>query len=250
MEGGVVDIFATKGIEYLLVIGFLGALILFWVLLFRSPAGARQRVRVMERLDPSGWFSLPEGFLVHQGHAWTRPETRGTVLAGMDDFAQKLVGEADAIDLPPVGSRLEQGGRGWAMQVGGRTIPVLSPVSGEVVAVNEDAVERPTLVNREPYGEGWLVKVRTPRWRADRAGLMSGALARAWMAENIGALRRVMAPQLGLALQDGGTPVQGIARTLAPDDWDQLASHFLMTADDGDQARVEGGQDDASRDGG
>lgn len=106
---------------------------------------------------------------------------------------------------------------------------MLSPVDGTVVAVNERLLDSPEVLDRDPYGEGWLLKVRAPRAAANAKQLLSGALARRWMEEACDGLRTLMSPELGRAYQDGGVPVDGMARSLDPARWDEVARRFLLT---------------------
>src|SRR3990170_7100744 len=89
------DFLPTKGVEYLLVLGYLALLVPFWWFFFgqassRVPASAR----VARRLAPSPaeMFRVPEGVMFHAGHAWARPEEAGVMTVGLDDFAQQLMG--------------------------------------------------------------------------------------------------------------------------------------------------------------
>lgn len=231
MEGPeYVDIFATKGIEYLLVIGFLLTLVYFWRLLNR-PARLPVRPGVPGNLASSliGWFYLADDLYYHQGHSWVRPENDDVVRVGIDDFAQKLLGRPGSVCLPPVGSRVVQGEKGWKLQVDTEPIDVLSPVHGEVVAVNEDVLHSPELINQDPYEKGWLLKVRVSKLETNLKNLLSGRLARAWMEETVNTLRERYAGDLGIVLQDGGVPVVGIARNLSADKWPEIAMEFLLT---------------------
>jgi glycine cleavage system H protein len=231
MEGfSYVDLFATKGIEYLLVIGFLLVLVLYWRLL-NQPAKAPLALRVAAtRVAPlRGWFQLAEGLYYHQGHTWAMPEDNDVVRIGIDDFAQSLLGKPQSINLPRIGTRIEQGEKGWNLQVDSKSIDMLSPVNGEVVAINEEIIESPDLVNQDPYGKGWLAKVRVSKLKTDIKNLLSGRLATAWIQETQDALRERMTGHLGLALQDGGLPVTGIARILSPENWDEMAMEFLLS---------------------
>ncbi len=225
-----IDMFPTKGIEYVLVILFLAALILFWRWLggSRSPAPAASFARARAR-RPSRWFDLPEGRYFHAGHAWAVPAGGGIVRVGMDDFSQKLVGLPSSVRLPAVGEQLHQGRPGWGLQVGGRSVPQLSPVDGVVVARNEALASDPTLVNRDPYEGGWLLEVEVPPLAAGVKTLMRGALARAWLQTSEDALFGLMPREVGVVMQDGGIPVTGIARALSPRDWDRIAAEFLLT---------------------
>ncbi len=232
MEGFTyVDLFATKGIEYLVVIGFLLMLIPLWRLL---SAPARTGVATVRRLAPalSSWFSLPEGLYYHQGHSWAVPEGRGLVKVGLDDFAQKLMGRPARVELPKVGSRVEQGEVGWRLGVDSKTIEMLSPVTGEVVAVNKEVLESPQVINEDPYGRGWLMMIRPHNVMANIKNLLKGKLASAWMEATTDALRERMGGEMGLLYQDGGLPLSGIARALSPEGWDRLAKEFFLTAEE------------------
>jgi glycine cleavage system H lipoate-binding protein len=225
-----VDLFATKGIEYLLVIGFLLVLVLYWRLL-NQPIKAPFALGVAERraAPVNGWFRLAEGMYYHQGHSWAMPEDDDVVKIGIDDFAQRLLGKPHSINLPRIGARIEQGEKGWKLQVDSKSIDMLSPVNGEVLAINEEILVSPDLINQDPYGKGWLAKVKVSKMKTDLKNLLSGKLAKAWMQETENTFRERMAGHLGLALQDGGLPVAGIARILSPESWDEIAMEFLLS---------------------
>jgi glycine cleavage system H lipoate-binding protein len=226
---GYVDIFATKGIEYLMVVGFLIMLVVFWRVLIRSPRPAVARAHGARPAGPQAWFDLAEGLFYHQGHTWAAPEDDGVVRVGLADFAQKLVGVAQGIEVPGVGSRVEQGEKGLELNVDSKSIEVLSPVGGEVLAINEEVLRSPGLINEDPYGKGWLFKVRVPQLSANLRNLLSGRLARVWMEGTVKSLKRRMESDLGPVLQDGGVPVVGIAKDLSPDEWEEIAADFLHT---------------------
>jgi glycine cleavage system H lipoate-binding protein len=224
------DPFATKAIEYLLVIGFLMAFIWYWrILNRRAPSAVSQGVARAAGMPAGSWFRLPANLYYHLGHGWARPEKEDVVRVGIDDFAQKLLGATRAVALPEVGARVGQGERGWQLDVGAKSIDVLSPVEGEVIERNEAALRSPELINNDPYGDGWLIKIRSPRMKANLRSLLHGRLARAWMEMTENALRHKMSEQLGPVLQDGGTPISGIARGLSPEHWDEIARDFLLT---------------------
>lgn len=229
MEGFTyVDLFATKGIEYLLVIGFLLVLLPFWRFL-RVPA--RTGLEAVRRAMSSvaQWFHLPEELYYHQGHSWAMPQGPDLVRVGVDDFAQKLVGKSDSISLPKVGSRIEEGEVGWKLGSDSKNIDMLSPITGDVVAVNKDIAKNPDLINQDPYGKGWLMMVKPDNKRATVKNLLTGRLATAWMEKTADTLRERIGGELGIVYQDGGLPVTGIAKALSPDEWDKMASEFLLT---------------------
>ncbi len=230
MESG--DLFATKGMEYLIVIAYLVVLVIFWRLL-QVPGGLGGVRRAVPRAAATvgRWFDVRDGYFFHQGHSWALPDGGNgeTVRVGMDDFAGRLIGRPDAIALPGVGERLQQGERAWEISAEGASIPMLAPVDGEVVAVNAAVLERPELASRDPYENGWLLEVKVDdRDRLSR-NLLSGRLARQWMETVAERLRLQQVGDLGYVLPDGGTPVDGFARALAPDRWDELARELLLS---------------------
>lgn len=219
------DPYMVKAIEYLVGVGFLALFVVFWRFVNVEPVAAPVRAWVSQFAD---WFQVPEGVMFHRGHGWARPEAAGVMTVGLDDFAQQLVGPLAAVDLPQPGASLKAGQRGWSLRVGGKSVDMLSPVSGKVLAVNADVAENAELANEDPYGRGWLMKVEVPReWRLKH--LLSGTAARKWMAKVSEELTASMTPGLGALAQDGGLPVHGIARGMDEEHWDEIARRFLHT---------------------
>ena len=223
-----VDIFATKGIEYILVIGFLVAFVLFSRLLNTSKKPSRVPASASARRAPL-WFAVPEGLYYHQGHTWAIPESDEVVRIGIDDFAQKLIGIPKAIRMPKAGETLRQAQKALKLQINGKAVEVLAPVSGEVIAVNKEVEQHPELVNEDPYHRGWLLRVKDRNLATELKNLLSGKLAKTWMHETEHALRQRMYGDLAVALPDGGVPVSGIARSLDPENWDKVAKEFLLS---------------------
>lgn len=222
------DPYTAKAIEYLLGITFLLLFIGYWqYVMGGETAGARVAQRVRLRLPDM--FRLPEGVLLHPGHAWARLESAGTAMVGMDDFAQQLVGPLKAVHVPHVGSLIEQGERAWTLKADGKSVDMLSPVSGRVVAVNDEALSSPRAISDDPYGRGWLVKIQTPRFTANSKQLLAGNAARQHLSSSWDELSAMLTPALGMTMHDGGTPVNGFARGIDEKDWDAVARRFLLS---------------------
>ena len=240
------DLFATKGVEYIVVIGFLALLTVAWHLI-RSPADAESTGDGL-RLD---WRSVLRGvglpetdFLFHPGHAWARLSSDEDVaVVGWDDFARRLVGPADEFRLPAPGTRLTAGAPGWHIGAGGRELEMLAPVDGEVQAVNSAVLEDPTLASRDPYGNGWLMRVGIPSREPVRRNLLAGRLARSWSELTERALQAIAAEApdaaLGAVLADGGEPSEGLARALAPDSWEEVVQRFFLLDPEGESGVSE-----------
>lgn len=226
METIATDPLATKGVEYLVVLVFLGVLPFYWRYLNGAPRLAPSRALARDGAL-SGWFRLPDLALFHPGHTWAVPAGPGRYRVGVDDFAQKVLGGAASVALPDVGSRLAPGAPAWALDVAGSRFELPAPVGGRVVARNEAALRDPALINADPYGAGWLLEVESPRWRSGAGSLLRGGRAKEWLARAEAALRLRMSPEVGAVLQDGGVPVSGIARALSEEKWDELARELL-----------------------
>jgi glycine cleavage system H protein len=237
------ELFATKGIEYLIVIGYLALLVPVWLMLTRPRAVAQVKAAGRRAAQWAlDWFRVPEGVLFHRGHTWAVPDKTSVegrlVRVGLDDFAHALVGTPSRVVLPAPGQLLRQGEVGWKLDFDGRLVDMLSPITGRVVEVNTAVLESPDAL-RDPYGAGWLARVSVPARGSGLKNLLSGALARAWMEQTVTALRRRMSGDLEMAMQDGGAPVEGFVRHLSADQWAAVAAEFFMTADAGRDAPVE-----------
>lgn len=174
-------------------------------------------------------YQLPESLHYHRGHTWARPIDAGTVAVGIDDFARRLLGSTSKVKPPAVGTWVRQGAPAFSVAVDGRAAEVLSPVEGEVVEVNEALRDHPSLPAADPYGRGWLFKVRPSDLRASLRNLFSGTLARRFTEDARQALDLRLMALSGSVLQDGGEPVADFALHLSPQDWRRLVGHFLLT---------------------
>jgi glycine cleavage system H lipoate-binding protein len=231
----ILTLYGAKGLEYVIAISFLVLFVPFWRYAMGTrpapePAVVRAAQAVPAHSDLVEWFRVARDVVYHPGHAWARAaEAANAVLVGADDFAQKLVGPLRAIELPAPGTTVRQGEPAWRLHAGGKALEMLSPVDGVVTAVNRAVVDNPDLLRHDPYGTGWLLQVRSPRFAAQRKGLLSGRMAHRWVEDATNALRLRMSPDLGLAMQDGGVPVDGIAQALSPEDWERVAREFLLS---------------------
>lgn len=102
----------------------------------------------------------PEDLQYARTHEWVRTEENGIVTVGITDHAQHLLGELVYVELPEVGTVLDAGDDSAVVESVKTASDVYAPVSGEVIAINEALVGKPALVNEEPYGDGWLYRLR------------------------------------------------------------------------------------------
>jgi glycine cleavage system H protein len=147
---------------------------------------------------------------------------------GIDDFARRLVGRISRIELPRVGETVRQGAAGFRIHRDRLSTWMLSPLDGEVVDVNREALEDPGLISRDPYGKGWLFAVRTPDLKRAIQNLISTNMVGAWMGSAARALRFKVHHRVGLAYQDGGELVQDVVSELGEGRWNELTAEFLL----------------------
>jgi glycine cleavage system H lipoate-binding protein len=174
-------------------------------------------------------FDVPMDYHFHDGHAWARVENGGCIRIGLDDFSMKLLGKADAFDLPLMGKELDQGKVGWGLNRKGNLADVLSPVGGVIVEVNSKVRENPGLANREPYADGWLFMVRSPDIKAAMNKLMTDHQSLNWMAHEVGQLEQMIEDVAGPLAADGGYLADDIYGNLPDLGWNRLTHAFLRT---------------------
>jgi len=103
--------------------------------------------------------NIPTDLRYSSEHEWVRADGDIATI-GVTDYAQDQLGDIVYLDLPAAGATLKQMEKMGEIESVKAVSDLFSPVSGEVLEVNQDAVDSPELVNAEPYGRGWLLKVR------------------------------------------------------------------------------------------
>lgn len=93
-------------------------------------------------------------------HEWARVESDGTVTVGITDHAQESLGDVVFVECPEVGSNVSAGEEAGVVESVKAASDIFSPVSGEVVAVNDALEDAPETVNESPYDDGWFFKVK------------------------------------------------------------------------------------------
>jgi len=102
---------------------------------------------------------VPEDLFYSEEHEWLRLDD-DVAIVGITDFAQDQLGDIVYVDLPEVGATIEVGSVVGELESTKSVSDVYSPVSGEVIAINPELEGSEELINSDPYGEGWLFKVR------------------------------------------------------------------------------------------
>lgn len=105
-------------------------------------------------------MNILEDRMYNEGHLWCLPEDDTTVLVGISDNAQNNLGEITFIELPEAGASVNQGKPLGIIESIKVVNEMLSPVDGIVIEANDKLSDSPTTVNDDPYGDGWMLRIR------------------------------------------------------------------------------------------
>lgn len=120
--------------------------------------------------------NLPDDLYYNvENNVWARKEADGTITVGMTAYACSLAGEIVSYTPKKVGKEIEQNKSVSTVESGKWVGPVKAPVTGEVTATNEAVSAKPGTINADPYGAGWMVKMKPTNWDGESAALITGA---------------------------------------------------------------------------
>jgi glycine cleavage system H lipoate-binding protein len=216
--------------------------ILFWPLfLLAVPVGVLTVAAYVVSPNFRGWLDakidkqapckglrLAWGIDLHPSHSWARIMF-WHVLVGADDLVQAALGPVQAVDLPPVGKRVEEGDRLFSLRRGNRCVEVRAPITGTVLARNEMLTKHPGFVNDEPFHRGWAVRLRAEDVGESKRRLLHGDEARTWFGREIDRLMTSLHAdeEVRTCLADGGAVVHDLYRHIDDDAWKRLTESFF-----------------------
>ena len=176
-------------------------------------------------------FLLDDTVYYHRGHLWLQ-RVNGKMRLGLDDFGQWLLGDIEKITFP---RRKERVGRSQALlriSCSHGTAEIASPLSGTVVEVNESVRQDSSLINADPYGEGWLIELRLAKDDLDRLeqqseGFYSGRNVHRWLENEVDRLHDVLETEIGVTMGDGGQLTSNLRDAITTKQWSILIKTFL-----------------------
>jgi len=117
----------------------------------------------------------------HPEHMWLKVENENEATLGFDDFGQQLAGEILYVELPQKGRTIEQDKVICSIEAGKWVGRLISPISGVVTAVNEELDFDASLINKDPYGDGWILRVEPSNLETELKNLLQGDAAVEWL---------------------------------------------------------------------
>lgn len=203
---------------------------------FRDAAHAHRASRPLVALESGGAdlreYQIAPMLFYHPGHVWARIEEEGTVRVGLDDFGQSLTGRIYAVDLPREGAQVEGSRSCWRIAHQAGETALAAPVTGTVHRVNNKLTAHPSLLNRDPYSEGWALIIKPDRLEECLKQLYYGRKVELWYRSDIQRLYQSVADALpastvGVTMQDGGSRINDFTSLLTADQMRQVIDSFL-----------------------
>ncbi len=228
------DIFATKGLEYLIIVGFFMILIPFWMMLNKKSASATV-IQNPLRFLTNGSLKLPQGIFFSRYHTWAHLEKNGEAKIGLDDMLLHLTGEVKVNFLKSEGETVEKGEVVARLHYNGNNLKVASPVSGTLCSINELVRENPAILKNDPYQQGWICSLKPSRWKTDTDSCFLAEDATQWAKEELYKVKEFLSlaavksdsGAMQVVMQDGGEIAEQ-ALTLFPQEvWKDFEEKFL-----------------------
>ncbi len=221
---------------------FIGAILVAAIL--RHRAEKREVLRVgAERSWEAGPVAVvshfermplfPKEVYYHDGHTWARLEEGDKVRVGLDDFTQQVMGDIQDIEIPRVGTYLNQGEAAWKLRHDKRKLSQLAPLGGTVVEVNEKLMKDPSLANRSPYEEGWVLKIE-PKALGDEMPKLMDSFQFKMHFEQVKAklISSLNDEAVGRVYADGGELIKGASAKLDDRLWKILVTQLFHSNPD------------------
>lgn len=228
------DIFATKGVEYLIVITFLVLLIPFWLALNEQEKINSQIKKALGFLS-ANILSIPQGLFYSRNHTWMFMEQSGVAKVGLDDLLLHITGEVNFSIRKNRGEMISKGDVLTEIYQNGKLLRILSPVSGKIMDANSMLNERPGILNEDPYGKGWIYKIKPTNWINDTKSCYFAEEATKWSAKELERFKDFLAVNIKnystepsmVILQDGGELCDHSLSALPREIWKDFEKEFL-----------------------
>jgi len=211
-------------------------LVLIMVSIFLLIDYVNEKKKEREALQSTGLSRTAWRYLHDTGiapnHTWLRPEPDGLVTLGIDHFLCSLIGSPDAVILPKAGNKI--GAKSGTVEIlkDGKSLHLSLPIAGRVISVNTDLLKNAKAVGRDPYGDGWCLKIlpedpvirnvfqipRSIEWIRKQLARAKEFLA------NKDAGDGILQP---VFLQDGGLPIDGALTSFDQEVWKEFEEEFL-----------------------
>jgi len=228
------NIFDTKGVEYLAIIAFLLLLIPFWLALNKNVV-IREQIRKAMGVLTAAILKVPQGIFYSRNHTWAYLEKSGIAKIGLDDLLLHITGEVRIIHLKNPGDIVNKGDLLAEIDHNGKSLSVFSPISGTILNSNSLLNSNNELLNRDPYGKGWIYDVQPTNWVKEISSLYLAGEATAWIKKELERYKDFLAINVQkyspgssmIMLQDGGELIENSLSDMPDELWKDFQKEFL-----------------------
>jgi glycine cleavage system H protein len=232
------NIFETKGIEYIVILIFLGLLIPFWLVLNRKIQIKKRVDRMIGILSPRN-LRIPQGLFFCRNHTWTFLERSGEAKVGLDDLLVHITGSVNIMLRRESGTIIRKGELLAELEHEGRHLQILSPISGTITRGNPLLEEDPGIVREDPFRQGWVFEIRPSDWMRETRSCYVAGEASGWMDREflrfkdfiVNSMNRNEVDRPGIILQDGGEIRDQTLAELPETLWKEFQDEFLNSTD-------------------
>jgi len=180
------------------------------------------------RMQREYGFSIPQGFSFHPGHTWVHKEAGESARVGIDSFAANLLGKIERVDADGINRWVRQGQKLLTVESGGQKFELVSPVEGVITSVNQDAVDDPGIIGRDPYQAGWIALVKSPDLAINKKNLVQEGMVAPWLQNSVTRLNGMVTQLAPTMAADGGLPTTGLLTRVTPELREKLAKEFFL----------------------
>jgi len=228
------NIFETKGIEYLVIIAFLVLLIPFWIVLNKQSRMTKQIQSALGVLSAK-ILRIPQGLFYFRNHTWMYMEKTGVAKIGLDDLLIHLTGKVKFSTIKSSGEMISKGDLLAVIAQNGKLLRIFSPVSGTITDTNSMLNESNGELMEDPYGKGWIYKIKPSNWIAETKSCYFAEEATDWSAKELERFKDFLArtmrnytPETAMIImQDGGEICDHSLSALPDEIWNDFQREFL-----------------------
>ena len=197
---------------------------------------AKQRSAVPSAIQVStDRFVLPKGYFISKAHTWVELTFAGEARIGVDDFAQKVIGTIERIEIAPLGTEIKKGEPLMKVYHGSRMLSIPAPITGKVLTVNDSLLDSPNRLHQDPYLAGWVAVVAPKNISSELHFLAIADEAARWLGKEVSRFRDFIKTQshlgapapAGVTMLDGGAPLNGVLEQFNENTWNAFQKEFL-----------------------
>jgi len=187
-----------------------------------DPYLQKRRQSMAKRVKKVKGFTIREDFYYLPNHIWLKVEG-DVVKVGVDDFASRLIGKVEKVELPDK-NVIPKDEQCWTLGSANRIARMSLPLTAEIIEKNDALLSDPSLVQKDPYNRGWLLKIKSS---GDITDMVKGPKAIEWLEKEFDKLHQEFEESIGITIADGGEIVENVHERLSDEEWHNLVKQFL-----------------------